>query len=250
MPFPSQRDLPDPGIEPRSPVLKADSLPSDKPGNVTIFLVLHLFMFVILLLQIIKSKVPFNYYFKMFYGLRYLYILLVIVLSLNGVYFNIILIYLIKIIMLILYLSLTIFTTSYSEFNYGINKILNFITFSKFNTNYVVNFISGIFRFLPCFIYTEYKVLKCQASRGIDFYNSGLLPKFYAIINSFKNTFRLTILRMKFIYEEANNRLYDVKKERTNLKTGKYSFYAIMLLIFHLLFLVISIKEVIIWDIN
>ena len=26
-------DLPDPGIEPRSPVLQADSLPSDKPGK-------------------------------------------------------------------------------------------------------------------------------------------------------------------------------------------------------------------------
>ena len=33
LPFPSPRDLPDPGIEPRSPVLQADSLPSEPPGK-------------------------------------------------------------------------------------------------------------------------------------------------------------------------------------------------------------------------
>jgi len=33
LPFPSPRDLPNPGIEPRSPTLKADSLPSEPPGK-------------------------------------------------------------------------------------------------------------------------------------------------------------------------------------------------------------------------
>ena len=33
MPFPSLGDLPDPGIEPRSPTLQADSLPSEPLGK-------------------------------------------------------------------------------------------------------------------------------------------------------------------------------------------------------------------------
>ena len=33
LPFPSPVDLPDPGIEPRSPALQADSLPSEPPGK-------------------------------------------------------------------------------------------------------------------------------------------------------------------------------------------------------------------------
>ena len=33
LPFPSPEDLPDPGIEPRSPALHADSLPSELPRN-------------------------------------------------------------------------------------------------------------------------------------------------------------------------------------------------------------------------
>ena len=32
LPFPSPGDLPDPGTEPRSPVLQADALPSEPPG--------------------------------------------------------------------------------------------------------------------------------------------------------------------------------------------------------------------------
>ena len=33
LPFPSPGDLPDPGIEPRSPALQADSSPSEPPGK-------------------------------------------------------------------------------------------------------------------------------------------------------------------------------------------------------------------------
>ena len=33
LPFPSPGDLPNPGIEPRSPALQTDALPSEPPGN-------------------------------------------------------------------------------------------------------------------------------------------------------------------------------------------------------------------------
>ena len=33
LPFPSPGDLPDTGIEPRSPALQADTLPSEPPGK-------------------------------------------------------------------------------------------------------------------------------------------------------------------------------------------------------------------------
>ena len=36
LPFPSPGDLPNPGIEPRSPALQADTLPSEPPGK-TVF---------------------------------------------------------------------------------------------------------------------------------------------------------------------------------------------------------------------
>ena len=35
LPFPSPGDIPDPGIEPRSPALQTDALPSEPPGKTT-----------------------------------------------------------------------------------------------------------------------------------------------------------------------------------------------------------------------
>ena len=39
LPFPSPGDLPDPGIDPRSPALQADSLPAEPPGTLRFSLV-------------------------------------------------------------------------------------------------------------------------------------------------------------------------------------------------------------------
>ena len=37
LPFPSPADLPNPGIEPRSPALQTDTLPSKPPGKFCLF---------------------------------------------------------------------------------------------------------------------------------------------------------------------------------------------------------------------
>ena len=43
LPLPSPGDLPDPGIEPRSPTLQADALPSEPPGKLNTMLTNKLF---------------------------------------------------------------------------------------------------------------------------------------------------------------------------------------------------------------
>ena len=42
LPFPSPGDLPDPGIEPRSPALQANTLPFELPGKPPLLWVTHL----------------------------------------------------------------------------------------------------------------------------------------------------------------------------------------------------------------
>ena len=44
LPFPSPGDLPNPGIEPRSPALQADSLPSELPGKPNVILSLSIYL--------------------------------------------------------------------------------------------------------------------------------------------------------------------------------------------------------------
>ena len=45
MPFPSPGDLPDPGIEPESPALQADSLPFEPPGSPYVILTVVVWWF-------------------------------------------------------------------------------------------------------------------------------------------------------------------------------------------------------------
>ena len=42
--FPSQKDLPNLGIEPRSPALQAGSLPSELPGKPILYIHTHTYM--------------------------------------------------------------------------------------------------------------------------------------------------------------------------------------------------------------
>ena len=44
LPFPSPGDLPNPGIEPRSPALQADTLPPEPPGKAYIMYKKHKFI--------------------------------------------------------------------------------------------------------------------------------------------------------------------------------------------------------------
>ena len=45
LPFPSPGDLPNPGVEPRSPALQADALPSEPPGkpHINIYIYINIF---------------------------------------------------------------------------------------------------------------------------------------------------------------------------------------------------------------
>ena len=58
LPFPSPGDLPDPGMEPRSPILQAEALTSEPPGNRKDYkkqknIQIEIWVFFFLLLQII-----------------------------------------------------------------------------------------------------------------------------------------------------------------------------------------------------
>ena len=57
LPFPSPGDLPDPGIEPGSPALQADSLPSEPPRNPKLRLNLEGYSVIGFLLIILKFLV-------------------------------------------------------------------------------------------------------------------------------------------------------------------------------------------------
>ena len=205
---------------------------------------LHLFMSVLIILEIILSNVPLRFYFNMFYSTRYLYVLLIIIFATIGLNLENSILYLLKIIMTFEYLSLIIYTSSPSELNYGIVRVLNPINFLNVNLNKVSNIILNIINFIPVLVSTEQKILKSQASRGLDYFYSGIVGKIYAVGNTIPNILRLTNKRIKETKQMSELRMFNIKYKRTNLNVNKIGFNDISLLLFHILFLTAYIFEV------
>ena len=61
LPVPSPGDLPDPGIEPRSPSLQADVLTSEPPGNTQIYLILYYYYTIIVPQSFLNLCDPMRY---------------------------------------------------------------------------------------------------------------------------------------------------------------------------------------------
>lgn len=205
---------------------------------------LHLFIFAFIILQILISKVPLKYYFDMFYSARYVYIILIFIFASWQISLETAIVYLLKIIMTLEYLALITYTSSPSELHYGITRMLNPINFLNLNLDKIANLIISTINFIPTIVTTEQSILKSQASRGLDYYHSGIFGKIYAVLNSLKNTLRLTIKRKKEIKLVSSLRMNFTGKKRTNLNINKVGLYDIIFSAFSFMFLIGYIMEV------
>lgn len=211
---------------------------------------LHIVILFLLLMMMYSSKVPLKFYFNMLYGLRYIYIILLFALASKGLTLEETIVILIKISSFIEYLSLIFYTTSPSELKYGVEKVLKPFNLLNFNLGRPSNLIVSIIHFFPLLFTTEQEVLKSASARGLDYYHGDIISKTIVVLSSFKNTLRLTIKKMKTAKFASELRMYNVTKFRTNLRTNKIGFLALMLLGVHIIFVVYYVKEVgILWDI-
>ncbi len=204
---------------------------------------LHVVMLFFTVMLLYSSKVPLRFYFNMLYGIRYLFILLLFLLASRGLDLETAVIVLLKIVILIEYLSLIFYTTSPNELKYGIEKSLSPFNFLSLNLGKFANVVVNIITFFPLLFVTEQKVLKSASMRGLDYYNQDILSKIYVASSSLKNTFRLTFERIKEEKFASTLRMYNVSKHRTNLSTNKINFNGIFLLLIHLIFVAYYIYE-------
>ena len=204
---------------------------------------LHIVIAFFTIMLLYLSKVPLRFYFDSVYGLRYVYILLVLLLAAKGLYLENAVVLLIKITSLMLYLSMIFYTTSPSELKYGLEKVLTPFNLFNINISPAINKLVGIITFFPVLFATEKEVLINASSRGLDYFHTDILSRIYALALSFKNTLRLTkekIAKRNFV---MTLRGYSTKKHRTNLRTNKPGFFDILIILVHLIFVFYYIWE-------
>lgn len=201
---------------------------------------LVIFFFIFILLY--ESKVPLRFYFNIIYGLRYLLIILVVLLASKGLTLNVAVTILFKVFNIISYLSLIFYTTSNSELKYGLEKILSPFNIFNLRISTFINRLVNLINFFPLLLITEREVLISSSARGLDYFHTDLVSRFITALISLKNTFRLTMEKLK--RKKLNNKikLYSTKTFRTNLRTNKFKFYDFIILAVFIVFIYYSIR--------
>lgn len=196
---------------------------------------LHIFLMMLVFVMMLLSFVPFNYYMKTFWSLRYIYILVAFICAYFSCTMQECIVYIMKLVILVEYINLLAYTTSPSESAYGIEKFLSLFNFLYLPVSKLAFKINSILRYHPLMLSVEYKTLKASSSRGIDYYHTNIIGKTYAFSKVYGNIRRLVKNKNKEISFNSELRLYDIKKYRTNYRTNKVGFFDIILLLLHII---------------
>lgn len=205
-------------------------------------LYLNLFIFGVVFIMMLLSFVPLKYYFKTIWSLRYIFILVLFVCAYLSFNREETLTLILKIISVVEYLNVFAFSTSPSETVYALEKILFPLNIFFLRVSKIALKINNVLRYIPNLLNTENIILKAQANRGLDYYHSNVIGKIYAVINTWKNTIKITNMRNREVYFSSELKLYNSRKHRTNYNVNKIGFYDIVFIVYHLLLIVVYLK--------
>ena len=198
----------------------------------------------ILIFLLILSKIPLKTYFKMIYTLKWLLLFIIIINLIFKINITIITIALFRLIAIVLYTSILNFTTTQSDMIYGLQTLFSPLRIIKVPINRMAFSITLALRFIPTIIEQGKRILKSQASRGIDYYNSNFKTKLNSIKTLIIPIFVLTIKRADELADTLEIRMYNIDKKRLNLKS-KWKIFDIILVVVHITLFILIVREMV-----
>lgn len=124
----------------------------------------------------------------------------------------------------ILLTSLLTFTTMTTDLNYGFEYILSPLKIFKVRVEVFAMMLSLILRYIPTLLFETEKIIKAQASRGLDFNESKLKDKIMQIIALLIPIFIISITRAEELSDAMEARGYVLGAKRTRIDEYKFRF--------------------------
>ena len=202
-------------------------------------------LFVLLMLMVCNTKVPFDIYFKTLFSIKWLLLFILIINLIVGSNLSVTIITMFRLIFVVLYTSILTLTTPPTEITYGLEKLFLPLKLIGIPVNKMALSISLALRFIPTIIDQGNKIIKSQASRGIDYYNSNLKGKILAIKSLIIPMFVLSIKKADDLANSMEVRLYNVNSKRINFRQNRWNFYDTFLVLMHLGLFILIMKEVV-----
>ena len=203
----------------------------------------HAFALALVVIMIFMSYVPFRFYIRTIWALRYIYILIAFFCLYFDTDLTTCLTYIMKFTIVVEYLNIIAFTTSPSETIYGIEKFLSLFNFLYLPLGKISFKINSLLRIIPLYQSVEYKIYRAASSRGIDYFHSNIFGRIYARIKVGSSVRRLAKYKNQEINDFSTLRLYSDKKYRSNYRTNRVSYFDIFFLLFHIALIIVFLIE-------
>lgn len=204
-------------------------------------------LMILLFLIILSTKIPLILYGKTIWGMKWFLLLILLINIIFGTTLQTTCITILRVIYIILYSTVLTLTTPPSEITYALEKILSPLKLLKIPVSRIALVLTLTLRFIPTIIDTGNQILKSQASRGIDYYQSNFKGKFLAVKSLLIPSFSIAFKKADKLLNAMEIRLYNTSSKRTNFRQNGWGIYDTFLVLMHLsLFILIVVKGVIV----
>ena len=181
--------------------------------NILYLIILLLFLVLIMFM----SNVPLDLYIN---NLKFLLPMIIFIFIINLIFSNIYstILSILKLILLILYSQVLLYTTKPNDLTYGLEKFLSPLKLFNISVSSLALTISLSLRFIPTIFTEADKILKAQISRGLNF-NGNLSEKCDKIISVIFPIFNVSLKKSLDISYVLDMRLYRVDEKRSKYKS-------------------------------
>ena len=120
--------------------------------------------------------------------------------------------------------SLLTFTTMTTDLNYAVESLLAPLKIIKFPVDVFAMLLSLTLRYIPTLLIETEKIMKAQASRGVDFNESSLKEKVVQIISLLIPVFVISFNRSEDLANAMEVKGYVIGKKRTKIDQYRIGF--------------------------
>ncbi len=226
----------------------------------TLYFLILLFVFLLMGIAHIKIKSLFNSLKPLWFMIIFLFIVNVLVIRTGDyvhiwffdLYFDAIYntIYtFFRLLLMVAFSLILTSTTRPTDLTYALEWYLHPLTFIKVKVHIIAMIISLALRFIPTLLEETNRIMKAQASRGVDFENGTIKEKIRAITALIIPLFVSSIQRSTELADAMEARGYDPDGVRTHYRVMKFSIRDLIAFLLILMFF-IGVLLLMIFNVN
>ncbi len=192
-----------------------------------VFLVIFLLFF---------SKISLKVYLKVVWQIRYILFFLILFNCLFGTSLSQNLVIILQLVCALLYSTVVLFTTPISDLTYAIMVLLSPLTIFRIPIPMISHMIGLALSFLSNMLVYTNQILKSLSARGMDYFHCSLMEKVKVWKLILNLLFAHSIQHADEIANTMEIRLYEIDSKRIIFRKFNFSYYDVILLIFHFIF--------------